>query len=119
MVHLRQVTEDKPDEVEMFHMTVDETLPVTERELRRETHRDALLSRVVRLVESGWEGVESQPNFAPYLNRKYELIMHHGILMWGNRVIVPTKLRGRVMETLHDGQEGMSGGPEWMKTSKT
>ena len=119
MVHLRQVTEDKPDEVEMFHMTVDETLPVTERELRRETHRDALLSRVVRLVESGWEGVVSQPNFAPYLNRKYELIMHHGILMWGNRVIVPTKLRGRVMETLHDGQEGMSGGPEWMKTSKT
>jgi hypothetical protein len=47
---LRQVPEDKPDEVEMFHMTVVETLPVTERELRRETHRDALLSRVVRLV---------------------------------------------------------------------
>ncbi|KAK2169582.1 hypothetical protein NP493_1183g00002 [Ridgeia piscesae] len=44
---LRQVPEDKPDEVEMFHMTVVETLPVTERELRRETHRDALLSRVI------------------------------------------------------------------------
>ena len=44
---LRQVPEDKPDEVEMFHMTVVETLPVTERELRRETHRDALLSLVV------------------------------------------------------------------------
>ena len=102
--------EDKPDEVEMFHMTV------AERELRRETHRDALLSRVVRLVELGWEGVVSQPNFAPYLNRKDELTMHHGILMWGNRAIVPTKLQGRVMETLH---EGMSGGPEWMKTSKT
>ena len=68
---LRQVPEDKPDEVEMFHMTVGETLPVTERELRRETHRDALLSRIVRLVESGWEGVVSQP----YLNRKEELMV--------------------------------------------
>ena len=32
---------------------------------------------------------------------------HHGILMWGNRVIVPTKLRGRVMETLHEGHMGI------------
>ena len=62
---LRQVPEDKPDEVEMLHLTVVQTLPVMERELRRETHRDALVSGVVRLVESGWEGVESQPNFAP------------------------------------------------------
>ena len=57
-------------------------------------------------MKSGWEGVVSQPNFAPYLNRKDELTMHHGILMWGNRVIVPTKLRGRVMETLHGGHMG-------------
>ena len=57
-------------------------------------------------MESGWEGVVSQPNFAPYLNRKDELTMHHGILMWGNRVIVPTKLRGRVTETLHEGHMG-------------
>ena len=34
---LRQVPEDKPDEVEMFHRTT-----VTERELRRETLTDAL-----------------------------------------------------------------------------
>ena len=81
---LREVPEDKPDKVEMFHMTIVETLPVTERELRRETHRDALLSRIVRLVELGWEGVVSQPNFAPYLNRKDELTMHHSILMWSN-----------------------------------
>ena len=26
--------------------------------------------------------------------------------MWGNRVIVPTKLRGRVLETLHEGHMG-------------
>ena len=58
----RLVRCQKPDQVEMFHMTVVETLPVMERGLRREAHRDALLSRVVRLVESGWEGVVSQPN---------------------------------------------------------
>ena len=71
--------EDKPDEVEMFHMTVVETLPVTERELRREIHRDALLSRVVQLVESGCEVVVPQPIFAPYLNRKDELTWHSDV----------------------------------------
>ena len=32
--------------------------------------------------------------------------MHHGFLMWGNRVIVPTNLRGRVLYALHDGHMG-------------
>ena len=33
--------------------------------------------------------------------------MYHGILMWDSRVDVPAKLRGRVLETLHEGHIGM------------
>ena len=44
---------DKPDEVEMFHAFVIETLPVSEQELRLQTRRDPVLSRVLELVEGG------------------------------------------------------------------
>ena len=35
------------------------------------------------------------------------MTIHYGILMWGSRVVVPTKLRERVLETLHEGHIGM------------
>ena len=32
--------------------------------------------------------------------------------MWGSRVVVPTKLREKVLKTLHEGQIGMHGQDE-------
>lgn len=104
---LAQAPEDKPDEVELFHVAVVDTLPVTERDLRKETSREPLLSRVVHFVESGWEGAESHPDIAPYLCRKDELTVHRGILMWGNRVVVPPRSREKVLDTLHEGHLGV------------
>ena len=104
---LAQAPEDRPDEVELYHVTVVDALPVTEKDLLRETNRDPLLARVVRLVESGWEGAVPHPDLAPYTCRKDELTLHHGILMWGSRVLVPTKLRERVLRTLHEGHVGI------------
>ena len=40
---------DKFDEVETFHTTVVEALPVMEQELRMQTHRDPALSHVIEL----------------------------------------------------------------------
>ena len=98
---------DKPDEVEMFQTTVVEALPVTEQELRMQTRRDPVLSRVLELVQSGWQGTEVHPELIPYAHRGNEITIHHGVLMWGSRVVVPAKLRERVLETLHEGHIGM------------
>ena len=98
---------DKPDEVEMFQTTIVEALPVTEQELRMQTRRDPVLSRVLELVLSGWQGTEVHPELIPYAHRGNEITIHHGVLMWGNRVVVPAKLRERVLETLHEGHIGM------------
>ena len=102
-----QAPADKPDEVEMFHATVVEALPVTEKELRMQTRRDPVLSRVLELVQQGWQGAEVHPKPIPYAHRGNELTVHHGVLMWGSRVVVPVKLRDRVLETLHEGHIGM------------
>ena len=98
---------DKPDEVEIFHTTVVEALPVKEQELRMQTRRDPLLSRVLELVQSGWQGTEVYPELIPYSHRGNEITIHHGVLMWDSRVAVPAKLRERVLATLHEGHIGM------------
>ena len=57
---------DKSDEVEMFHASVTETLPVTEQELRLQTRRDPVLFRVLVLVEVGWQiATQVHPDLIP------------------------------------------------------
>lgn len=86
---------DKPNEVEVFHTTVVEALPVTEQALRMHTQRDPVLSCALELVQLGWQGTEVHPELIPYAHRGSELATHYGVLMWGNRVVVPNKLRER------------------------
>ena len=86
---------NKPDEVEIFHTFVVEALPVTEQELRMQTRRDPVLSHFLELVQSGWQGTELHPELIPYAHLGNEITIHHGVLMWGSRVVVPAKLRER------------------------
>lgn len=48
-----QASAHKLDEVEMFHTTVVQALPVTEQELRMQTRRDPVLSRCSRVCTVG------------------------------------------------------------------
>ena len=47
--------------------------------------------------------VESDNSLSPYLVQRNELTLLQGCVMWGNRVIVPPKLRQQVLEELHAG----------------
>lgn len=47
------------------------------------------------MVTEGWNTLVATPERKPYANRKGE-----GILLWGSHVIVPPKLRERVLDTL-------------------
>jgi hypothetical protein len=43
----------------------------------------------------------------PFYNRKSEITLHQGCLLWGIRVIVPAKLRSRIQDLLHEGHPGV------------
>lgn len=60
-----------------------------------QTRRDPVLSRVLELVQSGWQGTELHPELIHYAHRGNEITIHHGVLTWGSRVVVPAKLRER------------------------
>ena len=44
----------------------------------------------------------------PYEQRREELSLQDGCLLWGNRVIIPDMARARVLEELHVGHPGIS-----------
>ena len=47
------------------------------------------------------------PVFDPYKNRKVELSIDQGCLIWGNCVVIPKTLQPNVLESLHEAQPGM------------
>ena len=79
--------------------------PVTAWQVQRWTGRDPILSTVVNYVRHGWP-VECEEEFKPYFNRKEELSVHLGCLLWGARVVIPPKAREAMLLELHNGHPG-------------
>lgn len=81
-------------------------LPVTASELRVQTQRYPLLSKVLNYTPRGWPTVI--PNdLRSFYQRKDELSIEAQCLLWGNKMIIPAKLRHQVMEELHTSHPGM------------
>lgn len=74
--------------------------------IARETEVDPVLSSVVQFVKQGWQG-KCAPELQPYYVRRDELSVHKDCLLWGNRVVIPLKLRPDMMTILHANHDGV------------
>ena len=81
--------------------------PVDASKLKLWTDRDPVLSRVKQFVLNGWPANVQSADLQPYFTRKDELRVQAGCVMWGARVIVPSKGRDEVMSILHDSHPGI------------
>ncbi|XP_013161294.1 PREDICTED: uncharacterized protein K02A2.6-like, partial [Papilio xuthus] len=86
---------------------VDGTLPTTVSELRHETSKDSVLSRVVNLVLNGWPTKIADLKLKPYFLCRNQLSVENGCLMRGHKVIIPSSLRKKVMDELHTSHLGI------------
>ncbi len=83
-----------------------EQLPVTAQDIAKELQRDSILRQVYEYTLRGWKpNVSTQ--LLPYARRADELTIEDGYLLWGNRVIIPTKLQGTVLQEIHEGHIGL------------
>ena len=55
----------------------------------------------------GWPD-EIPESLRPYWRRRLELTIEDDCLLWGTRVMVPLKLREKLLEELHRDHAGMS-----------
>ena len=59
---------------------------------------------------SGWPadttGMEEE--LRPFARHKYELSVEEGCVLWGNRVVVPSKGRSQILQMLHEAHPGIA-----------
>ena len=79
----------------------------TAAQIRNHTRRDPTLAKVLQHVQSGWPEVSFPTPVKPYANRKLELSVDSGCVLWGARVIIPTSLRSVVLNELHEVHTGV------------
>ena len=90
------------DEVKLINSLQIGSLPLTAGQIRKATRADPVLSRVVEYTMTGWADDEN-PAIQTYYQRRNELTVEDGCLLWGIRVIIPGSLRERVLQEGHPG----------------
>jgi len=95
------------DNVEAFLVGQIQALPVTAEQVQTATRRDPVLSKVFCYVEAGWPE-RTEEIYKPFAQHKQELSIQAECLLWGNLVIIPTKLRSCLIEELHKDHPGAS-----------
>ena len=76
-----------------------QVLPVTAKQVQTATRQDQILSQVFRYVQTGWPQHVDEA-YKSFAHRKQELSIETGCLLWGNRVIIPMKLRSCLVKEL-------------------
>ena len=99
--------EEASSDPRVFNISQMESLPVTVRQLRSATHSDRLLSKVYRYVKGSWPH-QFPKCLQPFSDRRNELTVEEGCLLWGYRVIIPHRLREKLLDELHRDHPGVT-----------
>ena len=79
------------------------------KDIKRLTARDTTMSKVLEFVKNGWPNNKlSKEQFRAYYNRREELSIEDGCILWGTRVVIPPSVRRYVLDELHEAHPGIS-----------
>ena len=77
---------------------------MTLQEIQAETEKDSTLQSLIKAIETDrW----TDPEILDYKRLKDELLVYSGVILRGNRIVVPSKLRERAVELAHVGHQGI------------
>ena len=76
--------------------------PIDSKQIRVATINDPLLSQVLGFVSHVWPNLIPTEELKLFYPRLKELTGEDHVLLWGLRVVVPTKIRSSVLNLLHD-----------------
>ena len=81
--------------------------------LKDETDKDEALQAVKAIIQSGWpESKSSLPaHVAPYFHFRDELVVQEGLVLRGDRVVIPKAFRKEIMIDLHTAHQGIESTP--------
>jgi len=95
------------DPVSIFQLSFVDELPMTAAEIAVETSKDDTLARVYQYIMEGWPGKPAQEQLKPFYQRKDHHSTGQDCLLWGLRVIIPTKLQACLLNEIHSTHLGI------------
>ena len=69
--------------------------------IKAESEKDILINKIIKFVKGGWPNSCVDPEIKQYFIRRNELSIENDILLCGYRVVIPSKLRSKVLNELH------------------
>lgn len=85
-----------------------QSLPISAKQIANATSTDRTLSKVKHFVLYGWPEERSVGSeLLPYFTKRDELSTESDCLLWGIRVIIPSRYQNPVLKELHTGHPGM------------
>lgn len=106
----RWPTRDQSTEDEYLGVLLIEETPadleLSANEVARLTTKDKTLSKVLYWIRNGWPS-KVDLEFKTFLQKHLELSEYKDCILWGNRVVIPEKMRPYVLQELHDNHDGI------------
>lgn len=100
-------TEYTDDEEEYEFVSFLDEIPLNNKDFAQATRKDVLLCKVYDCIQNGWPNRVTDNELKPFFNRRNELSVEQGVILWGLRVVIPAKYRQRLMAELHEEHTGM------------
>ena len=106
-------------QVDSFKVFVTENIQITSKPKRitdhthsviqRVTQDDPILSRIIPYIQHGWPDKRTavERNLANYWTFRWELAYIDGVLYKGDKIIIPTAMRRRMLEKIHAAHQGV------------
>ena len=107
-LYLSATPESVPSPGDLILLTshLSEQLITSER-ISQLTDKDPVLSRVRRFVLHGWADGSPGAEVKPYYDRRYELSVLAGCVVWGARIVIPLTLWQSLLGQLHETHLGV------------
>uniref|UniRef100_A0A9J7ZHH2 Gypsy retrotransposon integrase-like protein 1 n=1 Tax=Cyprinus carpio carpio TaxID=630221 RepID=A0A9J7ZHH2_CYPCA len=102
----------REEEVKVCVDHVIQQLPATPTKLaqiKKAQEDDEVCRQLSSLVRTGWEEKKTAPpHLALFWQYRHDLLIAEGLLMKGNRLVIPGSLQKDVLERVHQGHQGIT-----------
>ncbi|KAK7929206.1 hypothetical protein WMY93_005601 [Mugilogobius chulae] len=100
------------NEVQVYLQSVVTNAPVSPQKLndiRAATLHDEELTKVTSLIQNGWPSRQAlHPSLQGYYSARSQLSETDGLVLYQDRLVIPTTLRSDVLKRIHEGHQGLT-----------
>lgn len=91
-----------------IHFISEVPKPISMETIKTETEKDQILVKLKEVVYNGWPEYRKQcpQDLWEYWTFRCEIVLEDGLILKGNRLIIPKSLRQQVLEAIHSGHQG-------------